>query len=250
MDGGRTANAGRFFQCGVDALALLDELTDVPVAWRISELRLGSAVAVIAPPLDNPDQSRWLRLVAGSLGDVEEGRSLPDDFTPDAVRAAHRLVEHGSEDEEEPDWTPPRLRLVTDVPGEERVVDLTPELSGRLAALQPFERTMPGSVRGILVGVNVSRGNRASLKLPSKRVVRVAFDVALRDQLKEAMYQSVELSGTVRQDDDGRVFHVKADAARLLSRPTMKWSDLFGIDPDYTEGVPADEWLEATRGQA
>jgi len=30
--------------------------------------------------------------------------------------------------------------------------------------------------------------------------------------------------------------------------PALKWSDLFGIDPDYTDGVPADEWLAANRG--
>ena len=51
-------------------------------------------------------------------------------------------------------------------------VDLTPELGERLGQLQPFERSMPGAVRGELVGVNVSRGNRASLRLPNKRIVR------------------------------------------------------------------------------
>jgi hypothetical protein len=34
-----------------------------------------------------------------------------------------------------------------------------------------------------------------------------------------------------------------------LPRPT-RWSDLFGIDPDYTEGLPIDEWLERNRGTA
>lgn len=29
-----------------------------------------------------------------------------------------------------------------------------------------------------------------------------------------------------------------------------KWIDLFGIDPDYTEGKPVDEWLEEHRGDA
>lgn len=29
-----------------------------------------------------------------------------------------------------------------------------------------------------------------------------------------------------------------------------RWVDLMGIDPDYTEGVPADEWLEENRGEA
>jgi hypothetical protein len=32
--------------------------------------------------------------------------------------------------------------------------------------------------------------------------------------------------------------------------PASTWSGLFGIDPDYTEGVPADEWLDQNRGYA
>ena len=109
---------------------------------------------------------------------------------------------------------------------------------------------MPGSVRGQLVGLNVSRGNRASLRLPSKRIVRVGFETSLRNDLKEAMYQQVELRGLVRQDGDGRVFHIRAEDVSVLAKPEMRWSDLFGIDPDYTEGVPVEEWLEANRGEA
>lgn len=29
-----------------------------------------------------------------------------------------------------------------------------------------------------------------------------------------------------------------------------KWVDMFGIDPDYTDGKPIDEWLEEQRGEA
>ena len=29
-----------------------------------------------------------------------------------------------------------------------------------------------------------------------------------------------------------------------------KWADLFGIDPDFTEGQPVDEWLDEQRGEA
>jgi len=29
--------------------------------------------------------------------------------------------------------------------------------------------------------------------------------------------------------------------------PKPRWTDLIGIDPDYTDGRPVDEWLEANR---
>lgn len=250
VDEGRPANAGRFFQLGHDLLALLDELSDVPVAWRITELRTGSALATVAPPENAPNEGRVLRLAVASLKAVQGGSGLSDDWSPDAIKVAHRFVEHGRPTEDEPDWVPPRLRLVTDTFEPGPSVDLTRELGDRLADLQPFERTMPGSVRGELVGLNVSRGNRASLRLPNKRIVRVGFDTSLRGELKDAMYQQVELSGAVRQDGDGRVFHVRTEDVRVLVKPDLRWVDLFGIDPDFTEGASTEEWLEANRGEA
>ena len=60
VDEGRSANAGRFFQLGADLLALLDELSDAPVAWRITDLRTGSALATVAPPQAHSEEGRVL----------------------------------------------------------------------------------------------------------------------------------------------------------------------------------------------
>lgn len=250
VDEGRPANAGRFFQLGHDLLVLLDELSDVPVAWRITSLRTGSALATVAPPQDHPREARVLRMAYSSLSSVQGGGGISTDWSPDAVRVAHRFVEHGQRTEGETDWVPPRLRLVGDEGDSATSVALTPELGERLRDLQPFERRMPGSVRGELVGVNVSRGNRASLRLPNKRIVRVGFESGLRNELKDAMYRQVELTGLVKQDVDGRIFHVRAEEISVLAKPAIRWSDLFGIDPDYLEGVSTAEWLEANRGEA
>ncbi len=249
VDEGRPANAWRFFQLGHDLLALLDELSDVPVAWQITELRRGSAVARVAPPPDT-DDGRWLYLAATSLHAVEHGDGLPSEWSPDAVRVAHRFVEHGKPLDDEKGWVPPRLVLVESRSHRDIEVSLTPTLSGRLADLQPFERRMPGAVRGTLVGLNVSRGNRASLRLPSGRIVRVGFDTTLRGDLKDALYQPVELRGAVRQDGDGQVFHVRAEGLEVLVRPKVRWGDLFGIDPGFTGDATTDEYLEASRGEA
>lgn len=247
VDEGRPANAGRFFQLGADLLALLDELSDVPVAWRVEDLRMDSAVARVAPP-PGTKEGRWLRLAVNSLYAVQRGGGLPADWSPDAIKVAHRFVEHGQPNEDERDWVPPRLVLVGGK--HDRSVALTADLGGRLADLQPFERRMPGSVRGELVGLNVSRGNRASLRLPNKRIVRVGFETSLRDDLKDALYQQVEIGGLVRQDGDGRVFHVRAEGIEVLVKPEALWTDLIGIDPDYLEGASIEEWLEANRGKA
>lgn len=80
------------------------------------------------------------------------------------------------------------------------------------------------------------------------RVARA--DMPTREELKQAMYRQVELTGLVKQDADGRVFHVRAEDVTVLAKPAIRWSDLFGIDPDYLEGASAEEWLEANRGEA
>jgi len=250
VDEGRQANAGRFFQLGQDLLALLDELSDVPVAWQIADLWMGSAAARVAPPEDNPEEARVLELVYSSLSTVQKGGSLSDDWSPDAVRVAHRFVERGQQMDGETDWVPPRLRLVGKTGHSGQVLDLTPELSEQLGHLQPFERKMPGSVRGELVGLNVSRGNRASLRLPNKRIVRVGFETPLRADLKNALYQHVELRGLVKQDGDGRIFHMRADEVEPLVKPDVRWVDLFGIDPDFTGDLTTERYLEANRGDA
>lgn len=238
------------FLLGHDLLVLLDELSDVPVAWRLASLGTGSALATIAPPEGQPEEATVLRLAYSSLAGVQGGGALSDAWSPDAVRVAHRFVEHGQPIEEERDWSPPQLRLVGDDVPPTSSVELTPELGEQLAVLQPFERRMPGSVRGQLVGLNVSRGNRASLRLPSKRIVRVGFETSLRDDLKDALYQEVELRGLVRQDGDGCVFHVRAEEVSPLAKPEVRWSDLFGIDPDFSGDLTTSRYLEVNRGEA
>ncbi len=251
VDEGRPASAGRFFQLGVDLLALLDEASELPVEWTVTHLETGSALAVIAPPEYAPAEARHLRAVVSDLDSVAHDGPLPDSWTPDAVKAAHRFVAHGQPADVDTDWVPPRLRLVTDDGLDAGPsVSLTPHLLGGLETLQPFEREMPGSVRGTLVGVNVSRGNRASLLLPDRRVLRVSFPTSLREAMRDALLQDVELAGTVRQDGDGRVFKIRTEEVDVLIEPEVRWSDIFGAAPDFTGGMPADEWLKEQRGQA
>lgn len=134
VDEGRPANAWRFFQLGHDLLTLLDELSEVPIAWRIEDLHTGSALVTVAPPADQPEEGRVLRLAYSSLGAVQRGGALSDEWSPDAVRVAHRFVEHGQRAENEDRWVPPRLRLVGDVGASATTLELTPDLGERLLA--------------------------------------------------------------------------------------------------------------------
>lgn len=248
LDEGRQADAERFFRAGSELLSVLDELSDEPVGWVLSELRLGSSIARVAAPPSAPEAADSLKRLVRGLAAVQAGGALPDGWTPDAVTAARRLNEVGAED---PDAAqPPRLTLIEGPDAAPRSVQLTAELATKLADLQPFERAMPGAVRGMLAGVNVSRGNRASLRTTGGRVVRVSFTDELRGALKDALYGDVELAGQVRQDSDGIVFHIRAEGVKDLRKPALRWTQLFGYDPEITEGMAVEEYLESSRGEA
>lgn len=243
LDEGRPAVAGHFFRAGYDLLNLLDELSDAPVEWLLTGLRLSSSVARVSAPPRQPDAADYLRRAAHGLAAVQGGQPLPDGWNPDAVLAARHLVSV------DVSGGPARLTLVED--GEAgQIIDLNAALGARLVDLQPAERTMPGAVRGRVVGVNVARGNRASLRTQTGAVVKVTFTDDLRLPLREALYDDVELVGQVRQDSTGRAFHIKADTLRQLTEPSVRWADLFGIDPDITGGLSVADFLESARGEA
>lgn len=241
LDEGSPALAGHFFRAGSNLLDLLDELSDKPVEWLLTDLRLGSSFARVTAPPDEPDAVEYLRRAASGLAAVSEGRPLPAKWDPDAVYAARRLADVGI--------GPARLSLVED-DQTPQVIDLNAALATRLKDLQPAERTMPGAVRGRVVGVNVARGNRASLKSQSGSVVKVAFADDLRLSLREALYDQVELVGQIRQDSLGHAFHIRADTVRRLTTPNVRWTDLFGIDPNFTGGLSVADYMKSARGEA
>ncbi len=243
LDEGRLALAGHFFRAGSDLLNLLDELSETPVDWLLTGLRLGSSVARVSAPSHQPNAADYLRRAARGLAGVQAGSPLPDGWNPDAVLAARHLASVDSS------GSPARLTLVEDGQAAQ-VIDLNPALGARLADLQPSERTMAGAVRGRVVGVNIARGNRASLKSQGGKVVKVTFADDLRLPLREALYDDVELVGQVRQDSTGLLFHIRADHLRKLTAPHARWTDLFGIDPDITGGLSVADYLESARGEA
>jgi hypothetical protein len=254
---GGVASAGAFFEAGARLLTLLDEVADAPLDWQVAELRTGSAVAVVSAPLaDRVVGDVAFRMTASALRAVATGDGGGAAWSPDAVEAARALAEHL-----QPTGTkvrPSYLRVVDDVRApvlDEPILgaDVIPfdrGLTEELAALRPVIRSMPGAVRGRLLGFNVTRGNRASLRTPGGRVIRATFESGLRERLKDALLHDVELVGTVKQDSDGLVFHIRVTGVEEINVTGTRWIDLLGADPDFTGGAGASEYLRRTRGEA
>lgn len=232
----QAADAARFFAAGSHLLELLDDLADTPeVVWRVSDLRMGSAVTALAAEGDQRAAGvTAARSAVGGLIAIRGGEELPTDWTPIAVGHAKELVRRVDEN--------------TTLECDNTVVQLDRYLRDRLDAATPWVREFHGSIRGQLTGVNVTRGNRASIKPQGGgRVVHVGFPTTLSEQMKAGFLQFVEIDGLVRQNDEGRNYYVSAEEVHVLGE-TVPWLDLYGLIPEITGGFSVSDYLEDIRG--
>lgn len=238
VDDGQPADAARFFAAGTHLLDLLDDLAETAaVEWTVKDLRLGSAVAELMASGEDREAGRAaVRSAVRGLMSIREFGGLPSDWTPTAVNDAKELVRRAGD----------RCKIEAF----DNVVWLDQRLREHLDAIAPWIREFYGSVRGQLTGVNVTRGNRASIKPQGGgRVVHVGFPTPLAVNMREGLLQFVEVEGMLRQNEDGRTYYVYADEVRVVEEPALSWRDLYGSMPEITDGLSIAEYLEGIRGE-
>lgn len=237
VDDERPAGAARFFAAGAHLLELLDDLAETAdVEWMVTDLRIASAVSGLSATGENRRYgSAAARSAVRGLAQVRAGEPLPEDWTPNAVGHAKDLVRSSGGH--------------TKLEMEDNVVWLDQELRERLQALTPWVREFYGSVRGQLTGVNVTRGNRASIRPHGGgRVVHVGFPTALTASMRHGLLQFVEIEGMLRQNDEGRTYYVTADSVQVIEEPAISWRELRGFMPELTGDMSTAEYLESIRG--
>lgn len=238
VDDGQPADAARFFEAGTHLLELLDDLSDLPdVDWMIEELRRASGVAGIAAIGEHRDAGlRSAKSLVTGLLRIRSGEGPSEDWTPTAIAHSKDLARHAGEH--------------TKVEGFGQVIWLDQRLRDNLEAITPWVREFYGSVRGSLTGVNVTRGNRASIKPHGGgRVVHVGFPTSLSEKMRDGLLQFVEVPGMVRQNEDGRTYYVTADDVCVVEEPNLTWQQLRGYMPEITNDLPISEYLEGLRGE-
>lgn len=237
VDDGQPADAARFFAAGSDLLELLDDLAETPdVNWTVDELRRASAVAGLVAYGDHRQVGlASARSAVTGLLRIRDGHGLPTDWTPTALGHAKDMARHAGDHAK--------------VEAFGNVVWLDQRLHANLDAIAPWVREFYGSVRGNLTGVNVTRGNRASIKPHGGgRVVHVGFPTGMAGKMRDGLLHFVEITGMIRQNEDGRTYYVTADDVSVVEEPTLSWRDLRGYLPDITDGLPVREYLEGIRG--
>lgn len=238
VDHGQPADAARFFAAGVHLLELLDDLSETAdVEWKVADLWVGSAVSALAAEgehrMEGIDAAR--HAVSG-LARIRDGNGMPADWTPNAVAHAKDMVRKAGDR--------------SNIEADGNVVWLDQHLHTGLEAIAPWVREFYGSVRGMMTGVNVTRGNRASIKPQGGgRVVHVGFPTPLAQKMRDGLLEFVEVEGMLRQNEDGRSYYINADDVRVVEEPTLTWRELRGYMPEITEGMTVADYLEGIRGQ-
>jgi hypothetical protein len=238
VDDGQPADAARFFAVGTHLLDLLDDLADTSdVEWSVADLRRASAVAGLEATGEYREAGLMaVRSAVTGLASIRQGKGLPVDWTPSALNDAKDLVRRAGD----------RAKIEAF----DNVIWLDKRLRDSLEAIAPWVREFYGSVRGQLTGVNVTRGNRASIKPQGGgRVVHVGFPTPLAAEMAQGLLQFVEVEGLVRQNEDGRTYYVSADAVHVVEVPQLTWRELRGYMPEITDGLPISEYLEGIHGK-
>ncbi|WP_029212875.1 hypothetical protein [Arsenicicoccus bolidensis] len=238
VDDGRPADAARFFAAGTHLLDLLDDLAETAdVEWTVAELRRASAVAELVSAGDHRQAGVVaVRSAMVGLEHIRAGKGLPPDWTPNAVGHAKDMVRRAGE----------HAKLESNG----NVVWLDQTLRAELESIAPWVREFYGSMRGEMTGVNVTRGNRASIKPQGGgRVVHVGFPTPLAEAMRDGLLQFVEVEGMIRQNEDGRTYYVTAEKVSVVVEPTITWQDLRGYMPEITDGLPIAKYLEGIRGE-
>jgi len=238
VDDGQPADAARFFAVGTHLLDLLDDLAETAdVGWTVNELRRASAVAELVATGDHRDEGvAAVRSAVMGLAQIRDSEGLPSDWTPSAVGHAKDMVRRAGDHAK--------------LEAQGNVVWLDQQLRTGLDSIAPWVREFYGSIRGRMTGVNVTRGNRASIRPQGGgRVVHVGFPTALAEAMREGLLQFVEVEGMIRQNEDGHTYYITADTVRAVDEPTISWRDLRGYMPEITDGLPIAEYLESVRGE-
>lgn len=238
VDDGQSADAARFFAAGVHLLELLDDLSDTAdVQWKVADLKLGSAVSALAAEGEHRTEGiDAARAAVTGLARIRDGNGMPADWTPNAVAHAKDMVRRAGDRSK--------------VGAASNVVWLDRRLRNGLDEISPWVREFYGSVRGQMTGVNVTRGNRASIKPQGGgKVVHVGFPTQLAQKMRDGLLEFVEVEGTLRQNEDGQTYYITADEVRVVEEPTLTWRELRGYMPEITEGMTVADYLEAIHGQ-
>lgn len=216
--------------------------------WYITDLEVGSAIAVIEPRPKGKRTDDRVALMVGAnfvqgLKTVEEGETIPPYFSDvdmGRVRAiAQRLGKPGA-----------KVLEVAHLNGGQIAATMTQQSGLNVARLLEPATSGIGSVVGKLEVISVHGPPRFNVyDSATKRAVRCRFDSERLDEVAAALGKRVSVTGIVHRNANGDPLRVERPELRLLpddaELPTTR--DLIGLVPDLTDGLSAEEHVRRLR---
>jgi hypothetical protein len=216
--------------------------------WYISDLAVGSAVAVVESRPKVPEADDHLALMVSAnfvsgLDIVERGEAIPPYFSDTdmgRVRAiAQRLGKPGAETLE-----------ATHLNGGQASATVTEQAAVNVKKLLEPSSSAIGSVAGKLEVISVHGPPRFNVyDLVTKRAVRCRFPSEQLGEVAAALGRKVVVTGIVYRNSNGEPIRVEKPELRVLpddaELPTTR--DLIGLVPDLTGDLSAEEYVRRLR---
>lgn len=219
------------------------------LSWKIVDLGINSADAVIeaAPP---EDDERLPLLVGtnfvGGIETIEKGDTMPPYFSELAVKRVGEIsrkvgrngvtgfeaeLQNGQADSIAP-----------------RRAELTSRAVGSIAHLLAPKYSAHGSVMGTLGQINVQRRLTFNVyDALTKRAVKCKFKDEQFEPVRDALRCRVIVSGIVERNESGEPLRIDDPELTVLPDETVRTSEIQGLVPDMTNGLPAAEYMRQLR---
>lgn len=227
-----------------DTVSILADLqrsrSERVVTWYLTDLKIGSAVAVLTPEDISDESLKVGTEFVNGLKSAEEGRALPEYFSAASLVKLSSMVGK---------LNTPGIQYLEASIEQAGAESLTARATGNvrenIQRLQQPRRRSLGSITGILDTISTrSKTKKFQILDPvSRRPVSCEFAAEQIDAIKDALTKRVVVSGTVVRNEKGQPLRIVDGELKILD-PSVPLTSLVGLDPEFTGGLTLPDYFE------
>lgn len=229
-----------YFRRMLNGLRQITTQEGKPLEWLVTDLQVGSAVAAVEPKDDAVAGFHAAQVVMDGLQALERSEVPPPAFSEDSIQAAKALVEITG-----------RAKVRSLVSGAEQRLEITSKTMA--TAVQLLDTAVWedfGTIEGSLEMVTLRDRYQCNVyEAITGRKVPCHFKRGQLDTVRAALGERVCVTGLVRYNRHGQVLSMRAEDFVIIPSdarlPTI--DELAGIDPGFTGGLSAEEYVRRLR---
>ena len=242
----------------LEILSELDrELTGGKLEWFLTHLEISSGIAVMQgdwallesdPLIEDAAQRRELendipRLFVEGIRTLDQQQDTwPRAFSDKALDAAERLASVLRERQQDQ-----VISIRVSAPKIQETAFVSERLIANVKALSVQRFRDIGAVEGTLVSVSMARRPYTfSVRDPiHQRLIPCSFTLEQLDTVRDALWKRVSVRGYITYSEEGIPVRLSAIESLTVLEPAPKFDParFFGLDRDFTDGLPAAEFV-------